>query len=122
MKKSVIKNKWIKITANGKTAYAQWEDCGPFIYDDFNYVFEGKTLLNDFFKILKLDDDIFDDAKGDADTLAGLILELAGEIPKAGKTLKFKNFVFKVISSDIRRIKQIKVTYHPHNDNEHDHK
>ncbi len=90
--------------------------------DDFNYVFEGKTLLNDFFKILKLDDDIFDDAKGDADTLAGLILELAGEIPKAGKTLKFKNFVFKVISSDIRRIKQIKVTYHPHNDNEHDYK
>jgi hypothetical protein len=42
LKKSVIKNKWIKITANGKTAYAQWEDCGPFVYDDFNYVF-GKN-------------------------------------------------------------------------------
>ena len=79
--------------------------------DDFNYVFEGKTLLNDFFKILKLDDDIFDEVKGDADTLAGLMLELVGEIPKAGGTVKYKNFVFKVISSDMRRIKQIKVTY-----------
>ena len=79
--------------------------------DDYNYVFEGKTLLNDFFKILKLDDDIFDEVKGDADTLAGLVLELVGEIPKAGGTVKYKNFVFKVISSDMRRIKQIKVTY-----------
>lgn len=79
--------------------------------DKYNYVFEGKTLLNDFFKILNLDDDIFDDVKGDADTLAGLVLELVGEIPQAGGTVQYKNFVFKVISSDMRRIKQIKVTY-----------
>ena len=79
--------------------------------DNFNYVFEGKTLLNDFFKILQLEDDIFDEVKGDAETLAGLVLELLGEIPKAGGTVKYKNFVFKVISSDLRRIKQIKVTY-----------
>ncbi len=79
--------------------------------DNYNYVFEGKTLLNDFFKILNLDDDIFDDVKGDADTLAGLVLELVGEIPQAGGTVQYKNFVFKVISSDMRRIKQIKVTY-----------
>ncbi len=80
--------------------------------DNYNYVFEGKTLLNDFFKILKLDDDIFDEVKGDADTLAGLLLELVGEIPQAGGTVQYKGFVFKVISSDVRRIKQIKVTYH----------
>lgn len=80
--------------------------------DDYNYVFEGKTLLNDFFKILKLDDDIFEEVKGDADTLAGLLLELVGEIPQPGGTVQYENFVFKVISSDVRRIKQIKVTYH----------
>ena len=81
--------------------------------DDYNYVFEGKTLLNDFFKILELEDNIFDEIKGDADTLAGLILELEGEIPTAGAAINYKNFVFKVISSDMRRIKQIKVTYQP---------
>ena len=81
--------------------------------DKYNYVFEGKTLLNDFFKILNLDDDIFDDVEGDADTLAGLILELKGEIPAAGVAVVYKNFVFKIISSDMRRIKQIKVTYKP---------
>ncbi len=81
--------------------------------DDFNYIFEGKTLLNDFFKILELEDNLFDEIKGDADTLAGLILELEGEIPSAGVAVNYKNFVFKVISSDTRRIKQIKVTYQP---------
>ncbi|RLD65760.1 MAG: hemolysin [Bacteroidetes bacterium] len=81
--------------------------------DDFNYIFEGKTLLNDFFKILELEDNQFDEIKGDADTLAGLILELEGEIPSAGVAVNYKNFVFKVISSDTRRIKQIKVTYQP---------
>ncbi|MEN8119962.1 MAG: gliding motility-associated protein GldE [Bacteroidota bacterium] len=81
--------------------------------NDYNYVFEGKTLLNDFFKILELEDNIFDEVKGDADTLAGLILEVEGEIPAAGAAVYYKNFVFKVISSDMRRIKQIKVTYQP---------
>jgi len=79
--------------------------------DDYNYVFEGKTLLNDFFKILNLDDNVFEEVKGDADTLAGIILELKGEIPIAGAAINYKNFVFKVISSDNRRIKQIKVTF-----------
>ncbi len=81
--------------------------------DDYNYVFEGKTLLNDFFKIMDLDDSIFDKVEGDADTLAGLILELEGEIPTAGALINYGNFVFKIISSDMRRIKQIKVTYKP---------
>lgn len=81
--------------------------------DDFNYIFEGKILLNDFFKIMKLDDDIFDEVKGDADTLAGLLLEIEGEIPATGAAINYRNFVFKVILSDMRRIKRIKVTYKP---------
>ena len=79
--------------------------------DDHNYIFEGKTLLNDFFKILNLDDDFFDNVKGEADTLAGMILEIKGEIPEAGITVSYQNFVFKIVSSDKRRIKQIKVTF-----------
>jgi len=81
--------------------------------DEYNYVFEGKTLLNDFFKILNIEDNLFDKVKGDADTLAGLILELEGEIPIAGFAINYKNFVFKIVSSDMRRIKQIKVTFQP---------
>ncbi|MDF1548393.1 MAG: gliding motility-associated protein GldE [Bacteroidales bacterium] len=81
--------------------------------DDNNYIFEGKTLLIDFYKILNLEDDIFDPIRGEADTLAGLILEMKGEIMKIGSTINYKNFIFKIISSDKRRIKQIKVTIKP---------
>lgn len=77
--------------------------------DDNNYIFEGKTLLNDFFKILDLDEEIFDKVKGDADTLAGLILEIKGEIPEKQDIIKFENFEFKIKSVDNRRIKQIAV-------------
>jgi len=79
--------------------------------DENNYIFEGKTLLIDYYKILDLDDDIFDPIRGEADTLAGLILEMKGEIPKIGSTIDYKNFTFKIISSDKRRIIKIKVTY-----------
>ncbi len=78
--------------------------------DDYNYIFEGKTLLIDLYKILKLDDNVFDKIRGEADTLAGLILELKGEIPKINSIVEYENFVFKVISSDNRRIKKIKIT------------
>lgn len=81
--------------------------------DDNNYIFEGKTLLIDFYKILNLEDNIFDPIRGEADTLAGLILEMKGEIMKIGSTINYKNFIFKIISSDKRRIKQIKVTIKP---------
>jgi putative hemolysin len=78
--------------------------------DENNYIFEGKTLLNDFFKIIEIDDNYFDEVPGDADTLAGVILEMHGEIPKSGTVFPFKDFLFTIISSDKRRIKQIKVT------------
>ena len=74
------------------------------------YVFEGKTLLNDFLKIVDIDDDLFEDVKGDADTIAGIILELTGEIPAKNKKIYYKNLTFTIESVDKRRIKQIKVT------------
>jgi putative hemolysin len=78
--------------------------------DDNSYIFEGKTSINDFCKVTGYDDDIFDEVKGDADSLAGVILELLGEIPEKGKDIPYRNFGFKIISVDKRRIKQIKVT------------
>ncbi len=78
--------------------------------DDNTYIFEGKTLLIDFYKILKLNDDVFDKIRGEADTLAGLILELKGEIPQIDSVVEYKNFTFKVIASDNRRIKKIKLS------------
>ncbi|MEI8113913.1 MAG: gliding motility-associated protein GldE [Bacteroidia bacterium] len=73
------------------------------------YLFDGKTLLNDFYKVTGLDDTVFDGAKGEADTLAGLILELKGEIPVKNDTISYTNYVFTIEAVDNRRIKQIKV-------------
>jgi len=73
------------------------------------FLFDGKTLLGDFFKILKCDDTVFNEVKGDADTLAGLILELKGEIPDLHEKTEYKQFVFTIEAVDDRRIKQIKV-------------
>lgn len=73
------------------------------------YLFDGKTMLNDFYKVIELEDTVFDDVKGEADTLAGLILELKGEIPVKNDTITYKNYVFTIEAVDNRRIKQIKV-------------
>ena len=73
------------------------------------YLFDGKTMLNDFYKVLGLEESVFDDIKGEADTLAGLILELKGEIPVKNDTINCKNYVFTIEAVDNRRIKQIKV-------------
>jgi len=77
--------------------------------DDNNYIFEGKTLLNDFCRILEIDDTIFDVVKGDSETLAGVILELEGKIPKINERTKFQNFEFKIKKVSNRRIEQILV-------------
>ena len=81
--------------------------------DNNNFIFEGKILLNDFYKILGIDDTFFDAIKGEADTLAGLILELRGEIPMKDDKLAYKNLVFTIMSVDKRRIKKIKITIRP---------
>jgi len=73
------------------------------------YLFDGKTLLNDFYKVIESEDNVFDDVKGEADTLAGLILELKGEIPLKNDIITFRNYVFSIEAVDNRRIKQIKV-------------
>jgi len=76
---------------------------------DNKYLFDGKTMLNDFYKVIGTEDTVFDDVKGEADTLAGLILELKGEIPLKNDTITCKNYVFTIEAVDNRRIKQIKV-------------
>jgi len=73
------------------------------------FLFDGKTLLKDFYKVTGAEDSVFDEVKGEADTLAGLILELKGEIPQKNDTISYKNYVFSIEAVDNRRIKQIKV-------------
>lgn len=77
--------------------------------DDSSYIFEGKTSINDFCKIIGIDDNVFDEVKGDSDSLAGIILELQGEIPKKNTSITYLNFNFKVLTVDNRRIKKIKI-------------
>ena len=74
-----------------------------------NYLFDGKILLNDFYKVLNTEENIFDDVKGEADTLAGLILEIRGEMPRKNDIITYKNFTFHIKSVDTRRIKQMLV-------------
>jgi gliding motility-associated protein GldE len=74
------------------------------------FLFDGKVLLGDFYRVTNTDDSLFNDVKGDADTLAGLILELKGEIPKINEEIKCKQFVFTIKQVDNRRIKEIQVT------------
>ena len=77
--------------------------------DANSYIFEGKTLLNDFTKILNLPDDEFDDVEGDADSLAGLLLEIKGDFPVVHEILKYKRYTFEVLEIDERRISKVKV-------------
>ena len=76
------------------------------------YVFEGKTLLSDFYKILKLDDDIFEEVEGDADSLAGLLLEIKGDFPRLHEKIDYKQFTFEVLELEERRISKVKVVVH----------
>lgn len=77
------------------------------------YIFEGKTLLTDFCKILKIDDDEFSEVEGDADTLAGLLLEIKGDFPSIHEKIDYKNYTFEIMNVEERRISKIKVTVHP---------
>lgn len=77
--------------------------------DNHNFIFEGKTLLNDFYKITKVEDSVFNEVKGEADTLAGLILEIREDLPEKNDKLVFKNFVFEILAVDERRIIKVQV-------------
>ena len=78
--------------------------------DEKNYLFEGKINLKDFYRIIDVDETLFEERKGEAETLAGFLLEIQGNFPKRGDQLAFENCLFKVVSVDRKRIKQIKVT------------
>ncbi|MCB9032577.1 MAG: gliding motility-associated protein GldE [Chitinophagales bacterium] len=78
--------------------------------DDHNYIFEGRTAINDVCKIINTSTDTFENIRGNADSLAGLILELNAELPKLNQIINYKNYSFKVVEKDKTRIKQIKIT------------
>lgn len=75
---------------------------------DGSFIFEGKTLLNDFFKIVNIPDNSFDNKKGDAETLAGLILEIKGEIPNKNDIVEIDKYKITVLNVDKRRIIQVR--------------
>lgn len=78
--------------------------------DDQNYIFEGKTLLNDVFRIIGAPSEMFDEIRGDSDSLAGLVLELVGFIPKSGEVFEFSGYNFKIVTVNKKRIEQILIT------------
>lgn len=78
--------------------------------DDYNYLFEGKTLLNDVCRVIGVDTTTFDEVKGDADSVAGLLLEMIGYIPKIESEVTYNDFHFKIVAVDHRRIQQIHIT------------
>jgi len=77
------------------------------------FIFEGKTQLNDFLKVFDIEEDPFEQVRGESDTLAGLILEITGEIPAPGYSVEYNKFTFTIDAADKRRIKKIKVEFSP---------
>ena len=78
--------------------------------DDHNFIFDGKTSLHDLCRIIKVDNNIFDEYKGEAETIAGFILEISRSFPKKNSKINFMKFVFTIESIDKKRIKQIKLS------------
>lgn len=78
--------------------------------DDLNYVFDAKTLLIDLFKVLEIEGEEFEEIRGDADTIAGLLMELSGKILKKNEKVKFDRYTFTVEAADKRKIKLVKIT------------
>ncbi|MHA7863177.1 gliding motility-associated protein GldE [Flagellimonas marinaquae] len=82
--------------------------------DDYNYVFDGKTALKDFYRVAKIEEENeFESQKGESETIAGFVLEISGSFPKIGEQVSFKDYLFVVESMDKKRLKRIKVTL-PH--------
>lgn len=78
--------------------------------DEKNFLFEGKINLKDFYRIIDVDEEVFENRKGEAETLAGFILEILGNFPKKNQKVSFENCLFTIETVDQKRIKQIKVT------------
>lgn len=90
--------------------FDQEEDIDYLKIDDHNYIFDGKTLLNDVARIIGVDSDMFNEGRGNADSLAGLILELEGILPKRDKEINYHHLKFKIVSVSQRRIEKINIS------------
>ena len=80
------------------------------------YIFEGKTLLSDFCRILEVSDEEFAEVEGDADTVAGLLLEIKGDFPVIHEKLEYRNYLFEIMELEERRISRVKVVIREKND------
>ena len=89
------------------------EDLGYKKIDDNNYVFEGKVMINDVCKFMQLPIDTFNGVKGESDSLAGLVLEIAGEFPKISEVVSAGDFDFTVLEIAKNRLQKIKITIRP---------
>lgn len=93
--------------------FDEHDELNAVIIDNNNFVFEGKTLINDVCRIIGEDILIFDEIKGESDSIAGMILEMTGELPIEGQELSHQQFDFQVISVSERRVEKIKLTINP---------
>lgn len=82
--------------------------------DNSTFIFEGKTSLNDFCKVVGIEPSEFDEVKGESESLGGLLLELSNKLPRAGEKIEFKQFLFTIVAVDLRRIKRVRVLIRPH--------
>jgi CBS domain containing-hemolysin-like protein len=89
------------------------EESGNRKLDDNNYIFEGKTMLHDVCKTMQLPINTFDEVRGDSESLAGLVLELAGEFPAVNTTINSGDFEFTPLQADNNRIQLVKLTIKP---------
>jgi CBS domain containing-hemolysin-like protein len=78
--------------------------------DDENFVFDGKTSLTDVIRIMDLEDEVFEKVRGEAESIGGLMIEMAGKIPASGEKMQYENFRFTVELSDKRRVRRVKVS------------
>lgn len=102
-----------EVTGEIKDEFDEPEEMEYKRIDKYNYIFEGKTPLIDFCNLLDLPAEIFDEVRGEADSLAGLLLEIRNEMPKTGEVITFGQFVFKVLTVNKARISRIRVTLLP---------
>ena len=90
----------------------EFDDVEDFFFkeiDPSTFIFEGRVSLNDFCKKLEIDPQVFEEVKGESESLGGLLLELNSALPKNGVKLHFENFEFTILAVDTKKIKKVKV-------------
>ena len=78
--------------------------------DDHNFIFEGKTLINDVCRVIGIPSDTFDSARGESDSLAGLIIEISGKFAAVNETIRYQQYEFTVLAVEKMRIQRVKLT------------